>query len=91
MGKKSANQKSDSSGANLGFGAKLWLTADKLRNNMDAAEYKHVVLGLLFLKYISDSFQSRRDGPEAEVEECLAEIERLAQVIRAQLGRIEHV
>lgn len=35
---------------------KLWLTADKLRNNMDAAEYKHVVLGLIFLKYISDSF-----------------------------------
>src|SRR5438132_13062895 len=36
----------------LGFEAKLWLTADKLRNNMDAAEYKHVVLGLIFLKYI---------------------------------------
>jgi type I restriction-modification system DNA methylase subunit len=35
----------------------LWKTADKLRNNMDAAEYKHVVLGLIFLKYISDSFE----------------------------------
>lgn len=34
----------------------LWLTADKLRNNMDAAEYKHVVLGLIFLKYIADAF-----------------------------------
>ncbi len=44
------------SSANLGFEAKLWLSADKLRNNMDAAEYKHVVLGLIFLKYISDSF-----------------------------------
>jgi type I restriction enzyme M protein len=44
------------SSANLGFEAKLWLAADKLRNNMDAAEYKHVVLGLIFLKYISDSF-----------------------------------
>lgn len=44
-------------GANLGFEATLWLAADKLRNNMDAAEYKHVVLGLIFLKYISDSFQ----------------------------------
>ncbi|MBA3708087.1 MAG: SAM-dependent DNA methyltransferase [Planctomycetes bacterium] len=42
--------------ANLGFEAKLWLAADKLRNNMDAAEYKHVVLGLIFLKYISDTF-----------------------------------
>ena len=43
--------------ANLGFEAKLWLTADKLRNNMDAAEYKHVVLGLIFLKYVSDTFE----------------------------------
>ena len=44
-------------GANLGFEAKLWEAADKLRNNMDAAEYKHVVLGLIFLKYISDAFE----------------------------------
>jgi len=46
----------ESPSAHLGFEAKLWLAADKLRNNMDAAEYKHVVLGLIFLKYISDSF-----------------------------------
>ncbi len=46
-------------GANLGFEAKLWAAADKLRNNMDAAEYKHVVLGLIFLKYISDAFAER--------------------------------
>jgi type I restriction enzyme M protein len=45
-----------SNGANLGFETKMWTAADKLRNNMDAAEYKHVVLGLIFLKYISDSF-----------------------------------
>ena len=38
----------------------LWATADKLRANMDAAEYKHLVLGLIFVKYISDSYQSRR-------------------------------
>ncbi|WP_429054675.1 type I restriction-modification system subunit M [Aeromonas veronii] len=38
----------------------LWATADKLRANMDAAEYKHIVLGLIFLKYISDSFAARR-------------------------------
>ncbi len=44
----------------LGFEAKLWLAADKLRNNMDAAEYKHIVLGLIFLKYISDSFEEHR-------------------------------
>ena len=42
---------------NLGFEDKLWIAADKLRNNMDAAEYKHVVLGLIFLKYISDAFK----------------------------------
>ncbi len=48
------------SSANLGFEAKLWLAADKLRNNMDAAEYKHVVLGLIFLKYISDTFEEHR-------------------------------
>ncbi|MBI5874169.1 MAG: type I restriction-modification system subunit M N-terminal domain-containing protein [Candidatus Omnitrophica bacterium] len=40
----------------LNFEAKLWQAADKMRNNMDAAEYKHVVLGLIFLKYISDAF-----------------------------------
>jgi type I restriction enzyme M protein len=44
-------------GHGLGFEQKLWSAADKLRNNMDAAEYKHVVLGLIFLKYISDSFE----------------------------------
>ncbi|MBU3742801.1 MAG: SAM-dependent DNA methyltransferase, partial [Candidatus Kapabacteria bacterium] len=43
--------------ATIGFEATLWQAADKLRNNMDAAEYKHVVLGLIFLKYISDSFE----------------------------------
>jgi len=44
-------------GATLGFEAKLWATADALRGSMDAAEYKHVVLGLIFLKYISDAFE----------------------------------
>lgn len=38
----------------------LWQAADKLRGSIDAAEYKHVVLGLIFLKYISDSFEARR-------------------------------
>lgn len=46
-------------GASLGFEDKLWQMADKLRNNMDAAEYKHVVLGLIFLKYISDAFEEK--------------------------------
>jgi type I restriction enzyme M protein len=42
----------------------LWATADKLRANMDAAEYKHIVLGLIFIKYISDTFQARRNELE---------------------------
>ncbi len=47
--------------ANLGFEDKLWAAADKLRGNMDAAEYKHVVLGLIFLKYISDAFMEKHN------------------------------
>jgi type I restriction enzyme M protein len=47
-------------GASLGFEEKLWQAADKLRGHVDAAEYKHVVLGLVFLKYISDSFEEHR-------------------------------
>jgi type I restriction enzyme M protein len=46
--------------ASLGFETKLWNAADLLRSNLDPAEYKHVVLGLLFLKYISDAFEERR-------------------------------
>ena len=55
--KSTSSSSSKDSSANLGFEGKLWLAADKLRNNMDAGEYKHVVLGLIFLKYISDSFE----------------------------------
>ena len=53
MAKKSSN------GADLGFESQLWQAADALRSNMDAAEYKHVVLGLIFLKYISDAFEEQ--------------------------------
>ena len=53
-------------GANLGFEAELWKAADALRANMDAAEYKHVVLGLIFLKYISDAFEEQHKNLEAE-------------------------
>jgi type I restriction enzyme M protein len=50
----------NNTGANLGFERELWRAADALRSNMDAAEYKHVVLGLIFLKYISDAFEEQR-------------------------------
>jgi type I restriction enzyme M protein len=49
--------------------AKLWSMADALRNNMDAAEYKHVVLGLIFLKYISDAFEARYEYLRAAVDD----------------------
>ena len=60
MARANSSASSAQSTATIGFEAKLWLTADKLRNNMDAAEYKHVVLGLIFLKYISDTFEEHR-------------------------------
>jgi type I restriction enzyme M protein len=54
-------QGSNGNGANLGFEQTLWAAADKMRGHMDAAEYKHVALGLIFLKYISDAFQELYD------------------------------
>jgi len=60
------NTAPNSTGANGGFEVKLWQAADALRNNMDAAEYKHVVLGLIFLKYISDAFEAKRAELDAE-------------------------
>lgn len=53
--------KTDELTGSLGFEDKLWAAADLLRNNMDPAEYKHVVLGLIFLKYISDAFEERQE------------------------------
>lgn len=60
-----AKARSDSA-ANVGFEAELWKAADALRGSMDAAEYKHVVLGLLFLKYISDAFDEQHVVLEAD-------------------------
>ncbi|QPM68610.1 type I restriction-modification system subunit M [Atribacter laminatus] len=55
-------------GANLGFENQMWAAADKLRGHMDASEYKHVVLGLIFLKYISDAFQAKHKQLEATMD-----------------------
>ena len=52
--------------ANIGFEEQIWAAADILRGNMDAAEYKHVVLGLIFLKYLSDKFDERYKELKAE-------------------------
>ena len=53
------SKKTSGKGDSIGFEDKLWKAADKLRGSMDSAEYKHVVLGLLFLKYISDAFEAK--------------------------------
>ena len=47
-------------GADIGFEAELFQAADKLRGNLEPSEYKHVALGLIFLKYISDAFEAKR-------------------------------
>jgi type I restriction enzyme M protein len=56
----------DTTGATVGYETQLWQMADALRGTMDAAEYKHVVLGLIFLKYISDAFEEQHKKLEAE-------------------------
>ena len=61
------------SAATTGYEAKLWAMADALRGSMDAAEYKHVVLGLIFLKYISDAFEERHAAVLAELGEEAAD------------------
>lgn len=64
-----ASKRKSGSTATVGFEAKLWAAADALRNNMDAAEYKHVVLGLIFLKYISDAFEAKHAELTAQVDQ----------------------
>jgi type I restriction enzyme M protein len=60
--KSNSTEKRNGNGANLGFEQKLWAAADKMRGHMDASEYKHVVLGLIFLKYVSDAFEERHQA-----------------------------
>jgi len=64
---KSKARNNDKS-ANLGFETTLWAAADKMRGHMDASEYKHIALGLIFLKYISDAFQILHDDLQARQE-----------------------
>ena len=78
--KKAALMSQIPSGSDLGFEASLFRAADKLRGNMEPSDYKHVALGLIFLKHISDSFEMKRrelladypDGAE-DPDEYLAE------------------
>ena len=57
---KSARANGNGNGGNLGFEAELFKAADKLRGNMEPSDYKHVALGLIFLKHVSDSFETKR-------------------------------
>ena len=66
--RRRSSTKSEDNGATTGYESKLWQMADALRGSMDASEYKHVVLGLLFLKYVSDAFEEARTELEAEVD-----------------------
>jgi type I restriction enzyme M protein len=59
-------ERPNGNGANVGYEAELWRMADALRGSMDAGEYKHVALGLLFLKYISDAFEEKHAALQAE-------------------------
>jgi type I restriction enzyme M protein len=61
-----ATKRNNATAASVGYEAELWRMADALRGSMDAAEYKHVVLGLIFLKYISDAFEAQHAELEAE-------------------------
>jgi type I restriction enzyme M protein len=70
----------DSPTSDLAYANTLWKAADTLRGQVDAAEYKHIVLGLLFLKYISDAFDARREELKAELE--------LEGILEPQLGSL---
>ncbi len=66
MSKGKRTEKTKGNSANPGFVEKPWAAADKLRGHMDAAEYKHVVLGSIFLKYIFDAFEVKPDELAAQ-------------------------
>lgn len=66
MAEKKTSRSKSNNGATVGYEQQLWQMADALRGSMDAAEYKHVVLGLIFLKYISDAFEEQHAKLEEE-------------------------
>jgi type I restriction enzyme M protein len=74
----------DVSTGDLNYADRLWKAADALRGQVDAAEYKHVVLGLLFLKYISDSFETRRGDLRAELTKDGIKGEQLDRLLESQ-------
>src|SRR6202158_546981 len=69
VAEKSSKKSKNGDGGNLGFEAELFKAADKLRGNMEPSDYKHVALGLIFLKHISDSFEGKHAALRAEYPE----------------------
>ena len=82
MARARSKRSSNNNSANIGFEQKLWLAAYKLRSNMDAVEYNHVVLGLVFPNYISDNVGEHREklfaGHDEYAEVSLKEFEKAA-------------
>jgi hypothetical protein len=86
------NARTNGNGGNLGFEAELFKAADKLRGNMEPSDYKHVALGLIFLKHISDTFEAKRaelleDDKAFPEDEATTEQERIANRLFL-LGRV---
>ena len=84
---KAPGAPTNTNGATVGYEAKLWQMADALGGSMDAAEYKHVVLGLIFLKYISDAFEEQHARNDSAVkvlgdETLLAIARELVEAVR---------
>lgn len=82
-------------GANIGFDAELWKATDQLRGSMDPSEYKHVLLGLLFLKYISDAFEEqyaklKADETQGDDPEDVDEYKAHRGDIRSSIRRRRH-
>lgn len=87
MAKRQAKKANGESTANIGFEAKLWLAADKLRNNMDAAEYKHVVLGRVY-EYFLTQFASAegKNGGQFYTPSCIVRL--LVEMLGPYKGRV---
>ena len=74
--------------ANIGFEKKIWDAACVLRGNMDASEYKSVVLGLIFLKYISDRFDEKMTRLTSELSQMFVKSHELEEAIKKNLAEI---
>jgi len=87
---KKTAKANDGTGANVGYEAPLWQMADGLPGAMDAAEYRHIVLGLTFLKYISDAFEEQRAKLRKESNSTTLRLAKMNLAIRGIDREIGH-